>query len=169
MNTGPVILTRDVEAAFVQVGTQVTLRKGEPAHITQSLGFSDTAMVIDNIFMWVVNMGVGIAVGVFYVVINGGPLNPQDEVSLRLISFAVGIGASMLYFIITEGVYQKSVGKFITGTKVVTATGGRPTFGQIVGRTFARFIPFEAFSFLSGSKPVGWHDSLSGTRVIMVR
>ncbi|MBP9902848.1 MAG: putative Fe-S cluster assembly protein SufT [Verrucomicrobiota bacterium] len=50
MNTGPVILTRDVEAAIVPVGTKVTLMKGEPAHITQSLGGSYTVVVNGNMF-----------------------------------------------------------------------------------------------------------------------
>ena len=43
---------------------------------------------------------------------------------------------------------------------------GRPTYGQILGRTFSRFVPFEAFSFLPS--PVGWHDRWSGTRVVRV-
>ena len=32
----------------------------------------------------------------------------------------------------------------------------------------ARFIPFEPFSFLGGGGN-GWHDSLSGRRVVRVR
>jgi len=50
MNTDPVILTRDVEAAVVPVGTKVTLMKGEPAHITQSLGGTYTVIVNGNMF-----------------------------------------------------------------------------------------------------------------------
>lgn len=50
MNTDPVTLTRDVEAAVVPVGTKVTLMKGEQAHITQSLGGSYTVVVNGNMF-----------------------------------------------------------------------------------------------------------------------
>lgn len=46
----PVILSRDVEAAVVPVGTKVTLLKGEQAHITQSLGGSYTVIVNGNMF-----------------------------------------------------------------------------------------------------------------------
>ena len=46
----PKILTRDVEAAVVPVGTKVTLQKGEQAYITQSLGGSYTAIVNGNMF-----------------------------------------------------------------------------------------------------------------------
>jgi len=44
------ILTRDVEAAVVPVGTKVTLKQGESAHITQSLGGSYTVVVNGNMF-----------------------------------------------------------------------------------------------------------------------
>lgn len=45
----PVLLTRDVEAAVVPVGTKVTLLKGERAYITQSLG-GYTVVVNGNMF-----------------------------------------------------------------------------------------------------------------------
>lgn len=48
--TDPVVLTRDVEAAVVPVGTKVTLLKGETAYITQSLGGSFTVVVNGNMF-----------------------------------------------------------------------------------------------------------------------
>jgi probable FeS assembly SUF system protein SufT len=50
MSTDPVTLTRDVAAAVVPVGTQVTLMKGELAYITQSLGGSYTVVVNGNMF-----------------------------------------------------------------------------------------------------------------------
>ena len=46
----PVTLTRDVEAAIIPVGERVTLKKGEQAHITQSLGGSYTVIVNGNMF-----------------------------------------------------------------------------------------------------------------------
>jgi len=50
MSSEPKILTRDVEAAVVPVGTKVTLQKGETAYITQSLGGSYTVVVNGNMF-----------------------------------------------------------------------------------------------------------------------
>jgi len=44
------ILTRDVEASVVPVGTKVTLQKGEQAYVTQSLGGSYTVVVNGNMF-----------------------------------------------------------------------------------------------------------------------
>jgi len=49
-DSGPVTLTRDVEAAMVPSGTPVTLQKGEQAYITQSLGGSYTVVVNGNMF-----------------------------------------------------------------------------------------------------------------------
>jgi probable FeS assembly SUF system protein SufT len=48
-SSDPVILSRDVDAAVVPVGTKVTLLKGETAHITQSLG-GYTVIVNGNMF-----------------------------------------------------------------------------------------------------------------------
>src|SRR3954453_15036285 len=50
MNNDPVTLTRDVEASIIPIGTKVTLQKGEPAYITQSLGGSYTVVVNGNMF-----------------------------------------------------------------------------------------------------------------------
>jgi probable FeS assembly SUF system protein SufT len=46
----PKVLTRDVDASVIPVGTKVTLQKGETAHITQSLGGSYTVVVNGNMF-----------------------------------------------------------------------------------------------------------------------
>src|SRR5438445_6289455 len=46
----PVTLSRDVEAAIIPAGEKVTLEKGEPAYITQSLGGTYTVIVNGNMF-----------------------------------------------------------------------------------------------------------------------
>lgn len=46
----PITLARDVEAAVIPVGSQVTLQKGETAYVTQSLGGSFTVIVNGNMF-----------------------------------------------------------------------------------------------------------------------
>ena len=50
MSSEAKILTRDVEASVVPIGTKVTLQKGETAHITQSLGGTYTVVVNGNLF-----------------------------------------------------------------------------------------------------------------------
>ena len=50
MSSEQKVLTRDVEASVVPIGTKVTLQKGETAHITQSLGGTYTVIVNGNMF-----------------------------------------------------------------------------------------------------------------------
>src|SRR4030095_14997760 len=49
-SSGPITLTRDVDASVIPVGTKVTLLKDEQAYITQSLGGSYTIIVHGNMF-----------------------------------------------------------------------------------------------------------------------
>jgi uncharacterized RDD family membrane protein YckC len=83
---------------------------------------------------------------------------------IAAISGTVLFGVCVLFYL-SGKLTGKSIGKFITKTRVVSENGEKPAFLNIVGRSFARLIPFEAFSFL-GTSRVGFHDSLSKTRVI---
>jgi|GEM_PF-3026492 len=93
---------------------------------------------------------------------------PTDDLNADQYNFISTITFLMTHFLyyITEMVWGKSIAKFITKTKVVTKEGKKPGVLQILGRTLARFVPFDVFSFLFAPNPVGWHDSLSGTRVV---
>lgn len=71
-----------------------------------------------------------------------------------------------VYYIFFESIWQRTPGKWATGTKVVKLDGTKPGFWRIVGRSFARVIPFESISFLFGEHPFGWHDQISGTMVV---
>ncbi|OGC84984.1 hypothetical protein A3F55_01175 [Candidatus Adlerbacteria bacterium RIFCSPHIGHO2_12_FULL_53_18] len=71
-----------------------------------------------------------------------------------------------LYYIFFESIWQRTPGKWATGTKVVKLDGTKPGFWRIVGRSFSRLIPFEALSFLFGHYPYGWHDRISKTMVV---
>ncbi|MFL9844612.1 RDD family protein [Flavobacterium rhizosphaerae] len=73
---------------------------------------------------------------------------------------------SVVYYTIFEATTQRTVGKFITGTKVVMEDGSKPGWRVIIIRSLCRMIPFDAFSFL-GSNARGWHDSLSSTYVVV--
>jgi len=70
------------------------------------------------------------------------------------------------YYLFFEGLWGRTPGKLLLGTKVVTLTGGTPTFGAIAGRTLARFVPFEGLTFF-GER--GFHDRVSSTKVVRVR
>ncbi len=73
----------------------------------------------------------------------------------------------LLYYILLECRYQKTLGKLITHTRVVTVNGTRPALGSIIVRTLLRCLPYEpAIGLFTGD----WsHDCLSGTQVIIDR
>jgi uncharacterized RDD family membrane protein YckC len=71
------------------------------------------------------------------------------------------------YYLFFEALFGRTPAKWLTGTRVVDVSGARPRFTQILGRTFARYVPFEPFSLLGTRNPVGWHDRWSHTRVVM--
>ena len=73
-------------------------------------------------------------------------------------------GTFIAYYALMEIKFQKTVGKFVTKTKVVKMNGEKPTNGDIITRTFCRFIPFDRISFLFSKN--GIHDTLSKTIVV---
>ena len=124
-------------------------------------------LIIDNVVLTVLSYGAGVVLGIVYVIAKGsGQFTEQDQATLQAMGFLLGLIVGFSYFFLLEALCQKTVGKLLTGTKVISMDGGRPSIGQFLGRTAARYIPFEAFSFLTSQEPRGWHDTLSGTRVI---
>jgi uncharacterized RDD family membrane protein YckC len=104
-------------------------------------------------------------IGIFAVVILGD--GSEEFLNSPLLNLALFL-CLPIYYILMEGIFGRTLGKLITGTVVVDGFGNKPSFGKIIGRSFARLIPFEAFSFL-GSTGRGWHDSLTDTYVVKSR
>ncbi|SMP16349.1 RDD family protein [Chryseobacterium profundimaris] len=76
----------------------------------------------------------------------------------------------ILYFLytflleyITKG---RTIGKYITGSKVITTDGQIPTTYEFFIRNISRLVPFDIISFLGEN---GWHDSWSDTRVVNIK
>ncbi|MDQ6528114.1 RDD family protein [Flavobacterium sp. LHD-85] len=76
--------------------------------------------------------------------------------------------AILVYYIMMEGLFGRTIGKFITGSVVIDKNGTKPSFRTIIKRSLCRCIPFDAFTFLGDSihDSGGWHDSLSMTYVV---
>jgi uncharacterized RDD family membrane protein YckC len=129
-------------------------------------------MIVDNIIIQVLSGGAGFVLGIVFVLTQGsadGTITSEDESVLQLWGFVVGVLVALGYYTLREALFQRTLAKLLTGTIVVTEQGSRPSFGQFLGRSLVRFIPFEAFSFLGGERPVGLHDKWSGTRVVETR
>lgn len=123
--------------------------------------------LLDVLFFMLLFFLIYIVVFVVLSIFNPEFLETNEATPLEdLIDNLIGYMAFLLYYTVPESLWSKSPAKFITKTKVVTNQDQKPTSGQIFGRTVARYIPFEAFSFLTSSHPRGWHDKVSGTKVV---
>ena len=72
-----------------------------------------------------------------------------------------------LYYLILEWLLRgKTIGKFFTNTRAISVTNRKMDFQTTLLRSICRLIPLESLSFL-GPKAIGWHDSLSKTKVIV--
>ena len=95
-----------------------------------------------------------------------GRLLPRSEYTRGYAALFLVEGIMLIaFYLLLEGIFNTTPGKCATNTVIVNENGERPNFGQILGRTFCRLIPFDALSFL-GAGTRGWHDSLSGTYVV---
>jgi uncharacterized RDD family membrane protein YckC len=72
---------------------------------------------------------------------------------------------SFIYYLTTETIWGKTIGKMITKSQVRNIDFTVAKFYQILIRTFLRMIPFDPLSFLGLGKK-GWHDVFSKTVVI---
>ena len=122
-------------------------------------------VIIDSIAYMVLTV---ILLFVFGFLVNLAEMDNTDEAAmfyLGLVWIISVYAAYILYYWIMEATFGKTVGKFITKTRVVNRQGQQPSWANILGRSACRFIPFEVFSFL-GRDAIGWHDSISHTYVI---
>ncbi len=82
-----------------------------------------------------------------------------------------GILLFLIYYINLEAFWGgRTIGKLITGTKVVNINGNKINFFQAVGRSIIRLIPIDPISYLHwNGKLNGMHDRLTRTVVISMR
>lgn len=129
-------------------------------------------LILDSIFVQILSRAGAFGVGVVYAasrIATGNEITSEDQSTLYGLGLVTGLSISIGYYVLMESVCRRTLAKFITRTIVLDENGDRPTLKQILGRSLARLIPFEAFSFLGNNTPVGWHDSLSGTRVVVLK
>jgi|WetSurMetagenome_2_1015567.scaffolds.fasta_scaffold03059_5 uncharacterized RDD family membrane protein YckC len=122
--------------------------------------------LIDQICMYVLVIIIAFVV-VIYAILTNSDLSWLERDS-DLSGLIIGIITTFTYYVFFESIFSASIGKFITGTRVVNKDGSKPSFKSILGRTLSRCIPLEFLSFFKNN-PIGIHDSLSETLVIDIR
>lgn len=70
-----------------------------------------------------------------------------------------------LYFFICEASFGGSLGKSLVHLTVQSKDGSRLSFGRVLVRSLARFVPFDSISALFSRERIAFHDRLSGTYV----
>lgn len=113
-------------------------------------------LLIDYVGFLIFSAAVGLAMGIAFGAAGMDMLH-------RVPDMVLGVGIFFVYYLFFEGIWARTPGKWLLGTVVVDESGRPPSFGQVLGRTASRLIPFEPFSFFG---TLGWHDSLPKTRVI---
>jgi uncharacterized RDD family membrane protein YckC len=120
--------------------------------------------IIDLVSFFIVLIVIGIVLGImtnlFGMTGLGIWIDNLGDFGWNIIAIIV----SVIYYTVMEGLFGRSIGKFITGSVVVDENGQKPSFGTIFKRSLCRYIPFDAFTFLGGAR--GWHDSISDTYVV---
>lgn len=149
----------NVAAGFAGVARRVRRERGAKIMVTQS-GMTPVQEAAEQagsgglvvrrwIGCWVDMLVVlAIVVGIGFGAQSAGA---TDEV------FAVYLGGALLlgllYFPVCEGLWGRTLGKVLTGLKVVDANGRTPNIGRVLLRTLFRLI--EVNPFLLGGIPAG--------------
>ena len=112
---------------------------------------------IIDLFIWsILVMIIGFIINLF--------VKPTDKLTYKIIGYILIFGTYVAYYSIMEIKFQKTVGKFLTKTKVVKMNGEKAENIDIIARSFYRLIPFDRLSFLFVKN--GIHDFLSKTNVV---
>jgi len=116
--------------------------------------------VVDLIIIWIGMFTLQIAYGVAFGIDSLEALNGPKW-------WGIFIAFYFIYYVTFEVVSGRTLGKVLTGTRVVTTTGLALSIPTAIVRTLCRFLPFEPISFSLGE--TWWHDSLSRTQVVRSR
>ncbi|WKB79899.1 RDD family protein [Cellulophaga lytica] len=144
---------------FENIREKATMEKEHKEKVDSNIVSSGTRFVnllIDSIVWFVLGFIISFIVGLF--------IQPSDQGMISLIGYILIFGTFIAYYTLMEIKFQKTIGKFVTKTKVVKMNGEKPTDRDIITRTFCRLIPFDRLSFLFVKN--GIHDFLSKTKVI---
>ncbi|MFI2744333.1 RDD family protein [Zhouia sp. PK063] len=144
---------------FEKIREKATAEKEQKEKVDSNVvgsGIRFVNFLIDFIVWLVLAFIITFVIGLF--------IQPTDQGMISLIGYILIFGTFIVYYAIMEIKFQKTIGKFVTKTKVVKINGEKPENGEIITRTFCRLIPFDRLSFLFVKN--GIHDFLSKTKVV---
>jgi uncharacterized RDD family membrane protein YckC len=131
---------------------------GNLALIDAGKGRRFCTLAVDYAGFLIFSVFVGVVLGLVF-------RNGVQVILTFLPRYVFGAILISVYYVFFEGIWARTPGKFVCGTRVVAQSGEPPSMTAIMKRTLSRFIPFEAFTFFGDR---GLHDRLSDTRVVLV-
>ena len=127
-------------------------------------------LIIDRAIITIIFFAFGVIAALTYNLTNNDFLLKIVYKMSEINRFLDVLITSLIYFMYTFLIEYftkgRSVGKYITGSKVICIDGTEPTFNDYLIRNISRIVPFDALSFLGEN---GWHDKWSDTRVINIK
>ena len=125
--------------------------------------------IVDLVYLFVIGSIIGTFYALICIALNVEifDFESQSIVVSKVTDYILTAIIGTFYYSLFEATTGRSIGKYVTKTKVVNEKGEKPEFKTIVIRSRCRYIPFNAFSFLN-AEASGWHDSISKTKVIEV-
>ena len=88
---------------------------------------------------------------------------------IQAMGLMYGFAVFFIYYAAQESLSGRTLGKLIVGTRVVDHRGAQPSAARVAARTLCRWIPGDPLSFFfmgELSRPTGWHDTISKTKVV---
>ena len=157
---GSEIEKRNIDTSkFEEIKEKATAEKEQKQKVDSNVvgsGIRFLNFIIDFVVWLILSFLVSLVIDLFF--------QTTDQFLLQLFGYILIFGTFIAYYAIMEIKFQKTVGKFVTKTKVVKMDGSKPENGDIIMRTFCRLIPFDRISFLFVKN--GIHDFLSKTKVV---
>lgn len=135
-----------------------------------SQGIRFLNFIIDRVVIYLLFFGFGVFSVLIFELLNiDFFMNITDDLA-NLNRFEdiliTGIVYFLYVFLMEYFANGRTLGKLITGTKVIAIDGEKPTVQDYFIRNISRFVPFDGLSFFGEN---GWHDSWSNTRVINLK
>ncbi len=129
---------------------------------TASLGQRFLNHIIDIIVFYILSVLVILLISSF---VGTDWIMNEDNVFNKLNQYFILISIYTIYYSTMEYKFGKTIGKFITKTKVVTENSLPPTYNTCFFRSIVRIIPFEPISILF-DQTQAWHDRWTKTYVV---
>lgn len=144
------------------------LAAGELRYATVLTRFA--AVFLDGLILGAVNFGIGLISSL--TMAHPAGTQPKGAFAFQAILFTIEIAIALSYETIMVGKYGATLGKMACKIQVVTADGGRVSYGRAAGRYFGKML--SSFTCLIGyimaffDKPQNraLHDRICNTRVI---